>query len=97
MMLDMTEDEFYSKFEMVENHLDEDAELDGCMFETYGEELEYIKSLDGTKRVWTFLEGDEGNQYFMTGMRLVNRIGYFITTEPYTEEYEVALYSPTNE
>lgn len=88
--LQLTEDEFYSKFTMVKNHLDEDACLDGCMFETYGAELEYIASLAETKTVWTFTEGDKG-MFFQTGAHWVNRQGYFVTTEPYTEECIVEL------
>jgi hypothetical protein len=85
--MELTEDEFYSKFTMVKNHLDEDAPLDGCLFETYGKEVEYIASLAGTNTVWTYLD----NECFVTGAHLVNRLYYFVTTEPYTEEYEVKL------
>ena len=83
----LTEDEFESKFTMVKNHLNEDAPLDGCLFETYGEEVKYIASLAGTNTVWTYLE----NECFITGVHFVNRLYYFVTTEPYTQEYEVKL------
>jgi len=86
----ITEDEFESKFTMTKNHLEPNASLDGCMYETYGEEVEYIASLANSKRVWTFIEAED-NVYFVTGMHFVNRLGYFVTTEPYTEEYEVLL------
>jgi len=87
----LTEDEFYSKFTMVKNHLNDNASLEGCMFETYGEEVRYIQSMANTKRVWTYLEGDEGDLYFVTGMHFVNRLGYFVTTEPFTTECDVKL------
>ena len=83
----LTEDEFDSKFTMVKNHLNEDAPLDGCMFSYYGSEVEYISSLIRTKKVWTYL----CNGCFVTGAHLVNRLGYFVTAEPYTEECEVKL------
>jgi len=86
----LTEDEFDSKYTMVKNHLDDNASLDGCMFETYGEELKYIASLADTKTVWTYLEGED-DYYFVTGMNFDTNLGYFITTEPYTQEYEVKL------
>ena len=87
----LTEDEFKSKFTMVKNHLDNNASLDGCMFETYGAEVDYIASLADTKTVWTYLEGED-DCYFVTGMHLVNRIGYFVTKEPYTEDCMVQLH-----
>lgn len=86
----LTEDEFDSKYTMVKNHLDNNASLDGCMFETYGIELGYIASLANTKRVWTYVEGDD-DYYFITGMHFDSALGYFITTEPYTEDYEAKL------
>jgi hypothetical protein len=87
----LTEDEFKSKFTMVKNHLDDNASLDGCMFETYGDEVDYITSLAETNTVWTYLEGED-DCYFVTGMHLVNRIGYFVTKEPYTEGCMVQLH-----
>lgn len=86
----LNESEFESKFKMIKNHLDNNASLNGCMFETYGKEVEYIASLAGTNTVWTYVEGEDG-LYFISGMHFVNRIGYFITTKPYTEECEVNL------
>lgn len=88
--IQLTEDEFDSKYTMVKNHLDDNASLDGCMFETYDDQVKYIASLADTKTVWTYLEGDD-DCYFVTGMHFVNRLGYFITTEPYTQECEVKL------
>ena len=87
----LTEDEFESKFTMIKNHIDNNASLYGCMFETYGDEVDYIASLANTKTVWTFLEGED-DCYFVTGMHLVNRIGYFVTKEPYTEDCMVVLH-----
>jgi len=87
----LTEDEFKSKFTMVKNHLDDNASLYGFMFETYGAEVDYIASLAKTNTVWTYLEGED-DFYFVTGMLLVNRIGYFVTKEPYTEDCMVQLH-----
>lgn len=86
----LTEDEFESKFTLVKNHLNNDASLDGCMFETYGAEVNYIASLTKTKTVWTYLEGED-DCYFVTGMHLVNCIGYLVSKEKYTEDYEVKI------
>ena len=55
----VTEEEFYNKFNRVQNHIDNKACFDGCMFETYGEELAYVFKMSKENRVITILEGDE--------------------------------------
>ena len=52
-------------------------------------------------RVITIIEGDEEveddfgeptiDMYYVSGMHLVNRIGYLITKEPIKEEFQVKL------
>ena len=66
------------------------------MFETYGEDLEYVLSLANNpkqkKRVWTAIDGDDGGLYLVPGYRLVNRVYYVITKEKWkkdTEEYVI--------
>ena len=89
----LTEDEFYKKFNMVKNHIDDNASFDGCMFETYGEEVRYVGKMvqENPKKVWTIIDDNEGHMFFSTGCHLVNRVGYFITEEEYEEEIEVQL------
>ena len=91
-MKKMTEDEFYEKFNRVQNHIDTNASFDGCMFETYDKELEYVKSvLEKTpKRVWTILDCD-GKTYYASGYHHVNRLGYIITEEEFDDDIEVLL------
>lgn len=98
-IITITEEDFYTKFTRINNHIDKNASFDGKMFETYGEELEYVKSQAPLNKVWTIIECDgeeedeetRPNMYFTTGMHHVNRIGYFVTTEPYKCEMEVKL------
>lgn len=100
-MKQLTEQQFDEQFEPVTNHIDDNASFDGCMFETYGEELEYVKQMAEQNRVVTIIEGDneETNDsgepvacmYYVTGYHLVNRIGFLILDKPYTEEFEVKL------
>jgi len=66
------------------NHLDEHASFDGAMFETYGEDLEYVRGFD-YNRVWTLISDEDGDR-IEHGMRLVDRLGYFITQEPWVDE-----------
>jgi len=93
-MRTISEDKFESMFTMVKNHIDDNASLDGCMFETYGEESAFIHRMEDTKTVWTYLEDDKG-LFFQTGIvqrHYLGPIGYFITDKPYTKELKVRLY-----
>ena len=56
---DLTEDEFYKNFKPVTNHIDNNASFDGCMFETFGKELDYVYDMIIKNRVVTIIEGDE--------------------------------------
>jgi len=90
----ISEDEFYTKFNLVKNHIDNNASFDGCMFETFSEEREFVIEINkvAPRRVWTIVESD-GRMYYESGYHIVNRIGYFITEEDYEEgiEYTVEL------
>ncbi len=55
----ITEEEFYQKFELQKNPFNNNASFDGCMFETYGEELAYVFEMSKTNRVITIIEGNE--------------------------------------
>ena len=90
----MTEDDFYAQFTCVKNHIDLNAGFDGCMFETYGPELEHVKGRlddDVTRRtVWTIIEV-EGKFYYVSGYHFVNRFGYLITEEFIKEDLEIEV------
>ena len=76
--METTFEEWEKRYKPIENPF-------GCgfLFETYGEELEFVincaKSNPDT--VWTscFCEGES---YIEGGMRLVNRDGYYVTKIP---------------
>jgi hypothetical protein len=70
------------------NPYDDNASLDGVMFETYGEELQYVlfTNLVRPKHVWTYCEEDE-ILFLAQGFHRVNRLGYVITELPYDGEY----------
>ena len=67
----------------VENHLDIEAGFGGCMYETYGDEYEFIKKAN-KNNVWTLIDGD--GMFIIPGRHYVNRFGYFITEVPWTED-----------
>ena len=93
--LQLTEDEFFEKYKPVANHLAEDAGWGGVMFETYGEELDYVLSIansEDSRRVWTIVDGDNGQTVIGDGYHLVNRIGYIITEKPCEDDTMVEAY-----
>ena len=90
-------DKFFSEYKPQINHIvrnkinsdiaDEDiTSWSGCMYETYGEELDYIQSFFNKPRhIWTIIEaGDE--LVIQAGYWLVNRMGYIVTERPWETE-----------
>jgi hypothetical protein len=85
MFIEMTEDEWIATYKPIINHIDTNASFDygkgGTMFETYGEEVEFVKQQDPNK-IWMYGDGDDGGGYVWSGWGFINRIGYFITEVP---------------
>jgi hypothetical protein len=73
-------DEFEEKYKPLQNHLDDNASVNGWMYETYGEELKHVMKVakQDINRVWTFITVD-GVPSITSGYHLVNRMGYIIT------------------
>ena len=89
------EDQFNAwetKYQPIKNQFSQqqEGEFVEDKFETYGEELDYVLSIANSDpdRVWTLVEGDDGNLYVTNGYHLVNRLNYFITKVPCELEYE---------
>jgi hypothetical protein len=51
------------------------------MFETYGDEIEFVKQ-QPEAHIWMYGDGDDGGTYIWNGWGFVNRIGYFVTEVP---------------
>ena len=89
-------DAWEEKYQPIKNHFTQkqEGEFVEDKFETYGEELDYVLSIANSEpdRVWTLVEGDDGNLYISSGYHLVNRLNYFITKNPCESEYEEAPY-----
>lgn len=77
-----TYDDWEKKFQPVPNHL---TKYENLAFETYGEEVDYVFA-QPNENVWTEVDGDEGT-YIIAGKHFVNRIQYYITTNPWTDEF----------
>jgi hypothetical protein len=102
-LLDMTFEEWVEKYKPIPNRIDDNASFQdengvGIMFETYGEELDYVLEIANSQpnRVWTYMDGDEGT-FIGDRYHLVNRIGYFITAVPCEEDTWVQVSIDTYE
>jgi|ERR1700728_266704 hypothetical protein len=96
----LTEDEFDQQYSLRVNHLDPNAswaigEGPGCLFETYGEEMEFVRRQD-PRTVFTLVEGEFSGMVVISGMHYVNRIGYLVSTIPVPagQVIEVELETP---
>jgi len=90
-MINITEEQFEEQYTPIKNHLDENASFDGCMFETFDDEYDFVKRMAEQNKVWTIIEGDNNKMYYSTGVHLVNRLGFLVTEEPYKFETEVTI------
>jgi hypothetical protein len=83
--IEMTMDEWEATYKPIINHIDNNASFDngegGIMFETYGDEVEFVKS-QSPANIWMYGSGDDGGTYIWSGWGFVNRLGYFITEVP---------------
>jgi hypothetical protein len=87
-MVIKNEDDFYNEFTPVKNHIDINASFDGCLFETYGPELDFVKSKINENKVVTIMDCD-GVLYLGSGFHSVNRLGYLILDKPYKEDFDI--------
>lgn len=82
----MTWEEWEEQYKPQYNHITGagGAPMDGYMYETYGNELDFVKSSHPCS-IWTILDTD-GELYLSMGYHYVNRYGYILTEVPWTEE-----------
>jgi hypothetical protein len=94
--IEMTEDEFVAQYPLLTNHLNPNASWTvndnrGCLFETYGQELEFVRQQD-PHTVWTLLDGDDVE--ILSGFHYVNRIGYLVSLVPVPEGTDILVCIP---
>ena len=96
-LIELTEEEWFDQFQPIPNHIDDNASFQtedgiGYMFETYDDELRFVQSQE-PNRIWTYCDGDDNGTYIFQGMRIVNRIGYFVTTVPFdgNKDYQIQI------
>ena len=94
----MTDTEFYSKYNTEYNQVllkklkevlspDDMCSFGGCMYETFGDELAYVKQVPNN-RIWTIVDGDGDDLIIIAGYHFVNRLGYLVTDKAWEDEYE---------
>ncbi|NRA87973.1 MAG: hypothetical protein HRU28_11420 [Rhizobiales bacterium] len=83
--IEMTVDEWTAKFKPIKNMFEDDAPFEGCMFETYGQELDFVIKQDNNC-IWTNVDVEDGVE-ISEGYHLVNRLGYFVTEIPRDNDY----------
>jgi hypothetical protein len=90
----LTWKEFEEQFKPIKNHFSKDP--DETMFETYGDEVEFVIDNTPARKVWTYADGDYCS-YVSNGYHYVNRIGYYVCEVPYDEdtEYEIIVSTET--
>jgi len=87
--MQITETYFEQTYRPIQNPIDTNASFNGWMFETFGEEIEYVGS-QSENNVWTIVEDDEGDLIICDGIHFVNRLGYVVTEVPHNfEGFEV--------
>jgi len=87
-LIEMTMDAWAEKFKPIQNPINKNASYswgteNGCMFETFGAEYDFVKTTYNTDplKVWTLSDVD-GEIFIGEGLHFVNRLGYFITEVP---------------
>lgn len=93
--IEMTMEEWEATYQPITNHIDKNASFQnesgqGIMFETYGDEYEFVKSQE-PQYIWTYGDGDDGGSYIWNGWSLINRLGYFITNKPFPDDVTIQI------
>ena len=78
-----TYDAWHETFKPIKNTITKYPDV--YTFETYDEEYKFVKEQD-PNHIWTEVDGDEGT-YIVAGLHWVNRIHYYITENPWTDDY----------
>lgn len=85
----MTEDEFDQQYETIQGPEGSDW-IDTT-------DYDWITQFPENQR-WTVVDGDDGGQYIVPGVRYVNRVAYLVTKEAWSnEDIEVEVDWPTDE
>jgi hypothetical protein len=84
--ISLTEDQFDAIYTITPNEHED-------RYETYGEEYEALKVIyeKSPRKVWTAVDGEDGELIFVSGLHFVNRIYYFVTDQEVPEDTDVEV------
>lgn len=86
----ISDDEWIDVYKPQNNHINNNREFNGWMYETYGEEAEYIKSMIDSKCVWSIDEGEKNGReilYYRPLMKWDDQyLGFFVTDVPHNDK-----------
>lgn len=84
----MTYDYWHETYKPIKNTISKYPDDSLIHFETYGEEVDFVKAQweINPKTIWTEVDGDSGT-YIVAGWHFVNRINYYITENAWDDEY----------
>lgn len=80
----LTYEQWVEKYNPLKNHFT-DAPYEGFAFETFGEELEFVKKFQNCF-IWTAINCDNEETWIVPGYHFVDRYLYFITHNPWENE-----------
>jgi hypothetical protein len=84
----LTQDEWEEKYLPIKNP-NNDWGGDYSSFETYSPDVTFV-SEQPDNTIWTEMDGEDG-VYIVSGYHLVNRIQYYITQKPWTEDVSIPV------
>jgi len=83
----MNDEEWINVYKPQNNHINKDRGFNGWLYETYGEEAEYVKSMIDSKCVWSIEEGEKNGRemlYYRPLMKWDDQyMGFFVTDVPH--------------
>jgi len=84
----MTYDYWYETYKPIKNTVSKYPDDNLIHFETYDEEYEAVQKAHeaNPNTIWTEVDGDSGT-YIVAGWHFVNRIHYYITENPWDDEW----------
>lgn len=81
--------EWQDTYKPIPNPNDSDTGFWGNMFETFGQDLDYMKeNVKDNRHIWTIVDNNPNSVYLdlESGIHWFNRMGYFVTEVPWTED-----------
>jgi hypothetical protein len=77
---------------LVENPSWSNGDNQGCLFETYGVEREFVDA-QPANHVWSYVDNGYDGLLVVAGRSVGTPIGYLITGKPWSNEYETVVVS----